>query len=102
MPANWANEPRSIHQANHVLSRALDDDLVVYDPVTDQVSHLDAVAHVVWQHLAGTPTFAELIDALIAIFDVDTDVISRDVAALLDGLIEKQLIELQNATPTSQ
>ena len=77
-----------------VLTRTLDDDLVVYHPLTDEGTHLDSIARAVWNVLEATPSVDELVTALAEAFGAEPDVVGHDVRNLLDELQAKQLVRV--------
>ena len=77
-----------------VLERWVEGDVVLYQPITDDVTLLDQIAALVWSELA-TPTSADSAATKLAQrFDADASAIADDITQLFLALIEKQLIEV--------
>ena len=56
---------------------------------------LDPVGSTVWSLIQEPRTFAEIRDALLGIYDVDSTELESDLQALLTQLSEQGLIEIQ-------
>ena len=54
----------------------------------------DPVAYEILKRCTGDASFDAIVDDLAAAFNAPRDIISKDVAALLQGLAEKKLLEL--------
>lgn len=83
-----------IRTAADVLSRSVDDDIVLYNPATDAVTHLDAVAAHIWTRLVTEPTLDELVATLAAEFAADPDVVRADAIPMLETLRDARLLEI--------
>lgn len=81
-----------IVRAAQVLSRELDDGLVLYHPLTDGVTHLDHIARMVWEQLDQKPTEDELVARLTGQFQADQATVRRDISQLLAELRAAQLV----------
>ena len=74
------------------MARTLDDDLVILDVPSGRYFELNDVGALVWEHLDGSTTVEDLIDRVVADYDVDRDTAARDVQDLLGQLIEAGLV----------
>ena len=77
---------------DHVLSRSAAGELVILDLDTDEYYGLEDVGARVWQLLDAGASFAEMISTLLDEYEVEPEVLRRDVADLLGGLIDAGLV----------
>jgi len=68
------------------------DEAAVYDRRNNKLHRLDPIATVVWSRLDGVTTTAALARSLAAEFGAPPEQVSRDVAALLDRLVDEGLV----------
>jgi len=94
MTSSWVNPHLSVAASPTVLSRAVDDCVVVYHPDTDEVSHLDPVGTIVWGLIEHPRPLGELTATLAESFAVDHATIVTDISVLLTHLTAAQLIKL--------
>ena len=72
--------------------RVIDDEVVVLDLQHDEYFTLNAAGAAVWHLLVDGATVEQLVDALMARFDVDADAAARDAAAFVASLRERDLL----------
>jgi len=77
-----------------VLAQELDGETVLLDLASESFFGLDAVSTRVWQLLGDGAGRAEIIDRLLEEYEVDREVLERDIEDLLERLAEAGLIEL--------
>ena len=77
-----------------VLAQELDGETVLLDLASESFFGLDEISTRVWQLLQGGAGQGEVVDALLAEYEVERDVLERDIADLLERLAEAGLIEL--------
>ena len=77
-----------------VLAQELDGETVLLDLASESFFGLDQVSTRVWQLLRDGAGRAEIIDRLLEEYEVDRDVLERDIEDLLERLAEAGLIEL--------
>ena len=93
MTVDWSDPALAVAMDDGVRFRTIEDEVVVYNPRTDDVSHLDAIGSIVWHHIADPVRIGELLDRLREHFEVDPEVLAADVAQLLAALNDKGLIQ---------
>lgn len=86
------SEPK-IQRHSEVRQRPLEDVLILYNPRTDEVTHLDAVAAVAWHELQYPHSSTSLIERLAELYQMPPIDIEADVTALIASLAGAQLIE---------
>lgn len=69
------------------------DEVVLLDAKAGLYFGLNAVGATVWQRLQRPATLAELVDVVIAEYDVDHERAGQDVAVLVKELLDRDLIQ---------
>jgi len=77
-----------------VVSRQVDDEWVLYDPVSQKMHVLNTTMGMIWNHLDGTRTIDDLVRATLDAFDPTppSDVIARDLGKVLEQLADEGLL----------
>jgi hypothetical protein len=73
--------------------REIDGEIVLLDTEASKYLAGNRTAGALWPKLAAGATRQELLDELLAKFDVDGDTASRDLDAFLEDLAERGLLE---------
>lgn len=73
----------------------LDDEAAILNLKTGVYFGLNEVGASVWRSIQQPRTVAEIRAALLADFDVEPERCARDLEALLEDLLQHQLIEIQ-------
>lgn len=76
----------------HVMARQVGDETVILDLASGAYFGLDPVGARAWELLAAQQTIAQTCATLLSEYEVQADVLERDVMQLLDTLLSKQLI----------
>jgi hypothetical protein len=77
------------------LSAPADDELVFLSLDRGKYFGLDDVGAVVWRRLTESSSISEAVDRLVEEFDVERETLERDVAGLVEELVEKGLARLE-------
>jgi hypothetical protein len=85
---------RAVRIPEHVLVRAIDDELVLLNLDNENYYGLDKVGATIWEAVAASPTVEVAVTTLLDQFDVDAETLSRDVEHLLVELSARGLVEL--------
>ncbi|MEO6225487.1 MAG: PqqD family protein [Sphingomicrobium sp.] len=80
-------------RAADVLEAAVGNELVALDVASGRCFGFNPVALSVWRSLAASKTFAELRDALVAEYDVDSEQCGKELQQLLEQLVASGLVE---------
>jgi hypothetical protein len=68
-------------------------DLAIYDPTSDRLHLLNAVASAVWRHITPDRTYVEVVDGMHLTFaNVDHDRIAKDVRTVVQELKRLKLL----------
>jgi hypothetical protein len=78
----------------HVLTRRLDDELVLLNLDNDFYFGLDEVGTRMWEVLALAPSIDVAIDQLVAEYDTEPQRVRNDVEKLVAELVDNGLVEL--------
>jgi hypothetical protein len=89
----WSSSARP-RRADGVLDGAVDGQLVVLQPATGEYAGLDGTAAHVWALIERPTTFRQLVDTLVATYDVGRSQCAAEVAECLEGLRRQGLVEL--------
>ena len=79
-------------RATHLLEADLGDELMALDAEGGHCFGFNSVATGVWRQLVRPKSFAELLEALLAEYDVDREQCRAELGELLDDLVEKGLV----------
>ena len=81
----------------HVLVRALQGESVILNLLDEQYVGLDRVGTRFWETLAAAASIEQAFAVLLAEYEVDPVRLESDIAGFIDGLVERNLIELLDA-----
>ena len=85
--------PHTLLQRNpELLSSSIDEETVLFDSEQGQYFSMDPVGSAIWQKLATPITFQQLIDNLVAEFDVTHGQCQTDTETFLTQLHDAKLI----------
>lgn len=82
---------KRIAVADSVFSQMVDDEIVLLDMASENYFGLDSVATDIWQLLQDGKTLQETVDALRNMYEVDLDVLKKDLETFVETLINKKL-----------
>ncbi|HUF47560.1 MAG TPA: PqqD family protein [Vicinamibacterales bacterium] len=80
-----------------IVSRVVDRSTVLLDTSSGRYFSLDAIGTQAWTHLTSTSSVQAALDALVAEFDADVDLVRKDLVTLIERLEERGLVELTRA-----
>ena len=83
-----------------LMQRLPDDESVFLNLATEQYYGLDPTGTAMWAALTETGSVDAALDRLVEEFDVDREVLRRDLDALVERLVGRGLIELQDGPGT--
>lgn len=75
-----------------VMVREVGEETVILDLANGTYYGLDPVGARIWQLMAEGQTLVQVCDVMLAEYDVSREDIKRDVLALLETLLERQLV----------
>ena len=80
-----------------VVSTGLGDGTALLDLRTNQYFSLAGVGAVIWQSLQTARTTSEIVDEVLAVYDVDRAECARDVELLISELVGAELVQISPA-----
>ena len=80
---------------DNVLFRQLEDESVLLHLNKEIYYGLDDVGTRMWQLLAQSETIQAAFEALSEEYDIEADVLQRDLTGLIENLLAKDLLEIQ-------
>ena len=87
---------REVRVPDHVLVRAVDEELVLLNLDNEQYYGLDEVGAAMWGAVTTEATIEGAVQLLVARFDTDTETLGRDLRELLEQLSARGLVELDS------
>lgn len=87
LPCRW------VRRADLIIAK-MDGDTLMLDAHAGAYYGLDAVGGKIWEYLAVPVTIADLVERLTAEYEVETERCTRDVAALIEQLSARNIVEM--------
>lgn len=81
-------------QRDDLAARVIGGEAVVVTPADSLVHELDPVATYVWEKCDGRRSGWEIVESVVAAFEVERSVAARDLEILLRTLSDKGLVDL--------
>jgi hypothetical protein len=78
---------------SNLLSHDVEDDLLVYDPLTGEAILLNGTAAAIFELLDGQRTPLDIASAIVATVPGDLDIVQADVQKFIGQLAQLQLLE---------
>lgn len=89
-PIDGSSTPR---RSGGLVSLELDGEVLLLDPRTDGLHHLDRLGTIIWKVLDGEATVDELVDDLADAFATPVDTVRTDLSSLLTTLAAVGLLD---------
>jgi len=80
--------------AETVFAQEVDGEMVLLDMNSENYFGLDAVGTDIWQAIQEKETLQEVLETLLEQYDVEEDVLKKDLLAFVEKLKESELIEV--------
>ena len=90
---------KRVRPAAEVLVSVLGDEIVMLDLASERYFGLDPVGAAFWEALTTAPHAGAAVDALLEVYEVDRETLTRDVSSMIAQLMEKGLLEASDAAP---
>jgi hypothetical protein len=81
----------------HVVSRHVEDDLILLDLESGIYFALDTVGARIWALVADGASLAAVRDTMLEEFNVEAETLERDIRALMSELAQRKLIEARES-----
>ncbi|MEA1953786.1 MAG: PqqD family peptide modification chaperone [Campylobacterota bacterium] len=80
--------------ADTIFAQEVDGEMVLLDMNSENYFGLDAVGTSIWQAMEKNRSLKEVLDVLLEEYDVEYDVLEKDLLLFVDKLLDNQLIEV--------
>ncbi len=81
--------------ADTVFAQEVDGEMVLLDMNSENYFGLDAVGTDIWQAMQERETLQEVLEALLEQYEVEEDVLKKDLLTFVEKLQESGLVEVQ-------
>jgi ornithine carbamoyltransferase len=78
-----------------VFAQEVDGEMVLLDMESENYFGLDEVGTAIWQAMQEKETLQEVLDTLLEQYDVEAEVLERDLSDFVDKLLESGLVEVK-------
>ena len=95
-PSGEISDDALLQRRKEPLTAELDGEVVMLDPDKGSYFSLNPVGSRVWELLADPRSVNEICDTLMGEFEVDEQACRQEVRALLDQLVEAELVEVRS------
>jgi hypothetical protein len=96
-PSQSKNES-ALRPGANVVSRRLDDQTVLVNLRTNRIFELNRTGARLWELIKDAPAESEIVARLVAEFEVSEEQVAREVASLIESLLEEGLILREQAS----
>ena len=88
------NLNQKITFADTVFAQEVDGEMVLLDMNSENYFGLDEVGTAIWQAMQEKETLQEVLDVLLEQYEVESDVLEKDLANFVNKLVESELVEV--------
>jgi len=81
--------------SKRAFAQIVDDEMVILDSVTQNYFGLDSVGSVMWQTIEERVVIKDILDRLLDYYEVEEDILKRDLFIFIDSLSNSQLLEVE-------
>ena len=81
--------------ADTVFAQEVDGEMVLLDMNSENYFGLDEVGTAIWQAMQEKETLQKVLDVLLEQYEVESDVLEKDLADFINKLVESGLVELK-------
>ena len=81
--------------AETVFAQEVDGEMVLLDMESENYFGLDEVGTAIWQAMQDKETLKEVFDVLLEQYDVEAEVLEKDLSDFVDKLLESGLVEVK-------
>ncbi len=89
------NLNQKITFADTVFAQEVDGEMVLLDMNSENYFGLDEVGTAIWQAMQEKETLKEALDVLLEQYDVEADVLEKDLLGFVGKLVESGLVEVE-------
>ena len=81
--------------ADTVFAQEVDDEMVILDMESENYFGLDEVGTSIWHAMQEYGTLQEVFDALLEQYDVEPEILEKDLSDFVEKLLESGLVEVK-------
>jgi ornithine carbamoyltransferase len=85
---------QKIKIADSVFAQEVDSEMVLLDMNSENYFGLDEVGSDIWNAMQQKETLQGVYESMLELYDVEEDVLKRDIETFMDKLLQSGLIEL--------
>jgi len=89
------NLNKKVTFADTVFAQEVDGEMVLLDMNSENYFGLDEVGTAIWQAMQEKETLKEVLEVLLEQYEVEPDVLEKDLLNFVDKLVESGLIEVE-------
>jgi len=89
------NLNKKVTFADTVFAQEVDGEMVLLDMNSENYFGLDEVGTAIWQAMQEKETLQEVLDVLLEQYEVESDVLEKDLSDFIAKLVESGLVELK-------
>ncbi len=78
-----------------VFAQEIDEEMVILDKDSENYFGLDEVGKVMWQEMQDKKILKDVFDSLVDIYDVQEDILKKDLQEFVNSLVDSKLIEVE-------
>jgi len=86
---------KKITFADTVFAQEVDGEMVLLDMNSENYFGLDEVGTAIWQTMGKGKSLQEVLDALLQEYEVESNVLEKDLIHFVNQLLDNQLIEVK-------
>ncbi len=86
---------KKITFADTIFAQEVDDEMVLLDMNSENYFGLDEVGTAIWQAMEKDKSLQEVLDSLLQEYEVESDVLEKDLIRFVNQLLDNQLIEVK-------
>ncbi|MBU6392265.1 MAG: PqqD family protein [Planctomycetota bacterium] len=84
---------QSLKKRTDLLAEEIEDEVVIYDPRTHYVHHLNPMASIIWELFDVSPSPKDIAKEIVNVLKTDLSNVEKDVQETLGKLQRKGLME---------
>jgi len=84
---------QSLKKRTDLLIEEIEDEVVIYDPKTQRVHHLNPMASIIWELFDVSVSPQEIVKEIVDSLNAESQKVEKDVQETLKHLQEKGLLE---------
>ena len=84
---------QSLKKRTDLLVEEIEDEVVIYDPRTHRVHHLNPMASIIWELFEVCSSPKEIAKEIVDVLKTDSSTVEKDVQETLKQLQKKRLLE---------